>query len=302
MNHSQSQAENPGVPEFFICFSAKTFYIYTKNFGLEMVWQNLTLGRYYPGSSWLHGLDPRTKLILGLTVMACLMWAEQWLALGFWIVVLAGVIFSSRVPPRFFAKNVRAFAWLFAITIVIHALSDPTAPHLQVWGISISWPGCAAGGKYALRLALLILVAALLSFTSIPVDLAEGMERLLRPLRRLRAPVHEMAFMTSLALRFVPTIVEEAQRIQRAQMSRGARFEGSLAQRLQALVPMLVPLFVATFNRADELAVALAARGYESGAERVAYREMRLHRRDALALLGAAVAGVLTVALNRVEG
>jgi energy-coupling factor transport system permease protein len=258
------------------------------------VWQNLTLGRYYPGSSWLHGLDPRTKLVLGVTAMANLMWAEKWPALLLWAMVIIAVIFSTRIPPHFFSKNLRAFFWLFGITIAIHALSDPAAPHVEVWGISISWQGCVTGCKYAVRLALLILVAALLSFSTIPTDLTEGVERLLKPLRRMRVPVHEMAFITALALRFVPTIVAEAQRIQRAQISRGARAEGNLLQRLQALVPMLVPLFVAAFNRADELAVALAARCYEGGAQRVAYQELVFHRRDLLATLGVMGIGILT--------
>ncbi len=262
------------------------------------MWQNLTLGRYYPGSSWLHDLDPRTKFVLGVLAMANLMWAEKWPALLLWFMVIAGVIFSTRIPPRFFAKNLRAFLWLFAITIAIHALSDPAAPRAEVWGISISWSGIVTGGKYALRLALLILVAALLSFTTMPTDLTEGVERILQPLRRWRVPVHEMAFMASLALRFVPVIVDEAQRLQRAQMSRGARFEGNLLQRLQALVPMLVPLFVATFNRADELAVALAARCYEGGARRVAYQEMVLRRQDWYAAMGVFVASLLTFVLN----
>lgn len=265
------------------------------------MWQNLTLGRYYSGSSWLHHLDPRTKLILSVVVMANLMWAEHWPVFLLWAVCMAGAIVSTRIPMRFFAKNLRAFLWLFAITVAIHALTDSAAPRAQVWGISISWPGCLAGGKYAARLALLILAAALLSFTTMPVDLTEGLERLLKPLRRLRLPVREMAFMASLALRFVPVIMDEAQRLQRAQMSRGARFEGGLLQRLQALVPMLVPLFMATFNRADELAVALAARGYGSGVPRVAFREMTMNRRDWYALAGVIAISALAFLVKRFD-
>ncbi len=224
--------------------------------------------------------------MLGVTIMAALMWAEAWPVLLLWTVVMIAVICSTGMPPHIFGKNLRAFLWLFGITIAIHALTDPAAPQVEVWGISISWRGCVTGSKYAVRLALLVLVAALLSFTTIPSDLTEAMERLLKPLRRMRVPVHEMAFMTALALCFVPTIVAEAQRIQRAQVSRGARYEGSLLQRLRGLVPMLVPLFVAVFNRADELAVALVARCYDSGAPRVAYQELAFERRDLLATMG----------------
>ena len=259
------------------------------------MWQNFTLGRYYPGSSWLHRLDPRTKIVLGVAVMAALMWAEAWPVLLLWTIVLTAVISSTGMPPHIFAKNLRAFLWLFGITVAIHALTDPAAPQVEVWGISISWQGFVTGSKYAARLALLVLVAALLSFTTIPSDLTEGLERLMKPLRRMRVPVHEMAFMTALALRFVPTIVAEAQRIQRAQISRGARYEGGLLQRLRALVPMLVPLFVAVFHRADELAVALVARCYDSSAPRVAYQELVFERRDLLAAMGAIGMCLMTI-------
>ncbi len=279
-------------------FFRKDFLYLLEKLQFMSVWQNLTLGRYYPGSSWLHQLDPRTKLVLGVAAMAMIMIVNEWAALLLWLLVLAGVIFSTQIPPHLFANNLRAFLWLFGITIAIHAFSNPAAPHWKVWGISISWPGCVTGLKYASRLALLIVIAALLSYTTIPTELTEGVERLLKPLRRWRLPVHEMAFMTSLALRFVPVIVAEAQRIQRAQMSRGAQFTGGVLQRLQALVPMLVPLFVSAFNRADELAVALAARCYDGGAPRVAYRELAFHRRDWQAALGLITISALTVAVS----
>jgi energy-coupling factor transport system permease protein len=259
------------------------------------LWQNLTLGRYFAGSSWLHRLDPRLKLALGTAIMVTLTLSESWSVLGWWTVLLLATIATTRIPPKVFVKNLRAFSWLFGLTVLLHALSDPSAPHFHMWGISISWPGVITGCKYAARLGLLVLVAALLSFTTMPLDLTEGVERLLGFLRRFRFPVHELALMTSLALRFVPTIVEEAQRIQRAQISRGANFSGGILQRVQALVPMLVPLFVSAFNRADELAVAMEARCYHGGEGRVSFREMKFERVDWCAIAGLIAATAMSL-------
>jgi energy-coupling factor transport system permease protein len=164
-----------------------------------------------------------------------------------------------------------------------------------VWGISISWAGALVGFKYSLRLALLIVVTGVLSFTTVPTDLTDGLERLFKPLQRWRVPVHELAFMTTLALRFVPAIIDEAERIHRAQLSRGAHFSGSLLARVQALVPLIVPLMVATFHRADALAIAMEARCYRGSSGRVSFREMRFERRDFL--MAASVLGCVMLTL-----
>jgi len=272
--------------------------------------RRLTLGQYYPGQSSLHQLDSRTKLLASMIVMAVLMWIEAWPALIFWSLALAVTVQRSKLPPQLFVRNLRAFLWLFAITIFLHALSPAlydgltetgTNPQLRVWGISISWAGLQMGLKYALRLVLLIVVAGILSFTTIPTDLTDGVERLLKPLQRWRVPVHELAFMTTLALRFVPTIMDEAERIQKAQMSRGADFSGSLLKRIQSLVPLLVPLFVATFHRADELAIAMEARCYRGSEGRVSFREMSLTRRDFWMIIAVLVCLVITIVFERLQ-
>lgn len=257
--------------------------------------RRLTLGQYYPGQSYLHQLDPRTKQLASMMVMALLMWIEAWPALIFWSLVVTAVLQQTKLPPRLFVRNLRAFLWLFAITILLHALSPTWLAAgqgsneglvLRVWGISVSCEGALLGLKYALRLALLVVIAGVLSFTTVPTDLTEGMERLLKPLQRWRAPVHELAFMTTLALRFVPTIIDEAERIQKAQRSRGADFSGSLLRRIQSLVPLLVPLFASAFHRADDLAVAMEARCYRGSDGRVSFREMRLSKRDLVMAAG----------------
>lgn len=264
--------------------------------------RRLTLGQYYPGRSLLHRLDPRTKLLMSLVVMSLLMWVESWRALIFWTLLLAFMMQRTQLPPRLFVRNLRAFLWLFVLTILLQALSpnfsapldvtDRLSPQWRVWGISISGAGLLLGVKYAWRLALLIFVTGLLSFTTIPTDLTDGVERLLKPLQRWRVPVHELAFMSTLALRFVPTIIDEAERLQKAQISRGADFSGSLLKRIQALVPLLVPLFVATFQRADDLAVAMEARCYRGSAGRVPFREMRLEKDD-FVLIASVLGGVI---------
>ncbi|MDZ7290059.1 MAG: energy-coupling factor transporter transmembrane protein EcfT [candidate division KSB1 bacterium] len=272
----------------------------------------LTLGQYLPGASSLHQLDPRTKLLLSMVVMSLLMWIESWPALIFWMSALAVVAMRTQLPARLFLRNLRAFLWLFALTILLHALSPGYSaaqslngfgmgPQLRVWGISISWTGWLVGLKYALRLALLIVVTGILSFTTVPTDLTDGLERLLRPMQKWRVPVHELAFMTTLALRFVPTIVEEAERIQRAQLSRGAKFSGSLVARVQSLVPLIVPLVVATFHRADDLAIAMEARCYRGSAGRNSFREMRFARRDFWAIGAVIFCAAITIIYERMN-
>lgn len=258
------------------------------------LWQNITLGRYYPSGSIIHRLDPRTKLILSLGMMLTIMLADSWPALLLWTFVLIVAILVTHIPLHIFVRNLRAFLWLFGITIFLHALTSSAAPDVEMWGISISGAGALIGVKYALRLGLLVLVAALLTSTTIPADLTDGLERMLHPLERIKFPAHELALMTMMALRFVPTIIEEAQRIQRAQISRGARFDGHLLQRVHALIPMLVPLFISTFKRADELAAAMEARCYRGGEGRVSFRELKLARADWIAIGIMLAAGLLT--------
>jgi energy-coupling factor transport system permease protein len=235
--------------------------------------------------------------------MSLLMGAESWPALIFWSLTLTVAVRWTQLPSRLFARNLRAFLWLFVITIVLHALFNSThvgsGPQTRVWGISISWSGALVGMKYGVRLALLIVVTGILSFTTIPTDLADGVERLLRPLQRWGVPVHELAFMTTLALRFVPIISDEAERIRRAQLSRGARFSGSLLTRVQALVPLLVPLFVATFHRADDLAIAMEARCYRGSMGRVSYRELHFQQRDLGVAAGVLLCAAITIACER---
>lgn len=259
------------------------------------LWQNITLGQYIPGQSLIHCLDPRAKLISSLVVIAGIVAISVWPVFWAWLMFLGTVAWLTQLRVVVLLRNVRGFFWLFAITFALHALkTDPAGPHVTFWGISISWQGMLEGVLYAVRLALLIFAAAILTLTTAPTDFADGLERLLKPLRRMRVPVHELAFVMTLALRFVPTIAQEALRIQRAQLSRGAPAKGPLLQQLRQLVPMIVPLFIATFHRADDLALAMEARGYRGQASRTTYREFRFVRRDYLAISACCVAAMTT--------
>lgn len=247
--------------------------------------QSITLGRYYHAASIVHRLDPRCKLLCSLILMVTIMAAEvSWQTMAPVCGLFLTAMVLARVPFRLYFGNLRAFLWLFGITFILHGLTNPTPPHIEVAGLAVSVPGLLVGAQYVLRLMLVVLAAGLLSAATMPSDLADAVERLLRPLRHLRFPVHEFALMTALAMRFIPTIVDEAQRIQRAQISRGARFEGGLLRRVHALVPMLIPLFVSVFNRADELAVAMESRCYAENGERVSFCELQFTRDDYLAM------------------
>ena len=259
------------------------------------LWQHITLGQYVPGNSPLHRLDPRAKLISGVLVLTGLLAIESWTVLLAWSIALGTIAWFSDLRLDLLLRNLRGFFWLLALTMALHAFTaDAAGPQVTLWGISISWRGAVTGALYALRLALFIWAAALATMTTTPTDFADSLERLLQPLVRVRVPVHELAFIMALALRFVPTIAQEALRIQRAQFSRGAPERGSLLHQLRQLVPMVVPLFIATFHRADDLALAMEARGYRGQAWRSRYREFQYAARDIWVIGGCGVAAFAT--------
>ena len=256
---------------------------------------NIALGKYVAGDSPLHRLDPRTKLVTVAAMMTVAL-ASRGLApvcaFGLFVLFAGGL---SRLPPALLARNLRSFLWLLVITALLHAFNTPGEPLWRVpWlDLQTTREGLQSAALFTLRLATVVTAAALLTLTTSPMELTDGLERLLRPLRRLRVPSHELAMTISIALRFIPVLAEEAERLQKAQMARGAEFSGGPVRRARKLVPLLLPLFVSAFARADRLAVAMEARGYR-GEGRTCYRELRLGRLDASAvLLSAGVAGVI---------
>jgi energy-coupling factor transport system permease protein len=257
-----------------------------------------SIGQFYPVASPLHALDPRAKIVASAVLVAGLFLVNS--TAGFLIftamIVLLGA--ASRVPPGVFFSLLRPVAFIVVLTVVFQVFFSREGATLFEWGfVEVHEGGLRMGFFLALRILLLVSVAGLLTATTAPVALADGIEDLLSPLKKLRFPAHEVAMMMTIALRFIPTLHEEAQKISRAQAARGADFsEGGLLRRVRAMLPVLVPLTIGAFRRADELAEAMESRGYRGGEGRTRYRELRFRPRDALALAAAAlglVAGIL---------
>ena len=260
--------------------------------------ESRSLGQFYPVASPLHALDARAK-ILATAVLAVGLFLVDSVA-GFLVIAAAIVLLvgASRVPPGAFFRLLRPVAFIVALTVVFQVFFSREGATLLEWGfLEVHEGGLGMGLFLALRILLLVSVAGLLTTTTAPVALADGIEDLLAPLKKLRFPAHEVAMMMAIALRFIPTLQEEAQKITKAQAARGADFsEGGLVRRVRAMLPVLVPLTIGAFRRADELAEAMESRGYRGGEGRTRYRELRFRARDALALAAAAlvvVGGIL---------
>lgn len=247
---------------------------------------DITLGQYYPAESIIHRLDPRTKLLGCSLLMSGLFISLHGVVLIAFAGLLAVIVALSRLPVNLVMRNIRPFIWLFAITIFIHMLwtSGRILYHIPILNLDITYEGLTLGLRYTARLVLFILLATILTLTTSPIEMMDALERLGRPLQRWRVPVHELTLMLALSLRFVPTLMEEALRIRNAQLSRGAHFEGPLLKRIRNLVPMLLPLFISAFRRADELAFAMDARGYTGGDGRSCYTILRFRVADGLAM------------------
>ncbi|CAM3861616.1 energy-coupling factor transporter transmembrane component T family protein [Alkalicoccus chagannorensis] len=254
-------------------------------------------GQYIPGDSLVHRMDPRSKLILVVLFMSLVFVSAHPASLGAAAVLVAGAFLITGISFRFFWKGMRLILIIIVLTFLMHALITNEGTELVSAGwLSIYSGGVATGALLAGRLALLVTFAVMLTLTTTPVDLTDAMERLLHPLKRLRVPVHELALMMSIALRFIPTLLEETERIIKAQSARGASFsQGSLWKRIQSFTPVLVPLFAQSFRRAEDLADAMEARGYEGGKGRTRFRVMTWHRRDTAALLVFACYGLFAV-------
>lgn len=245
---------------------------------------DITLGQFFPGDSFVHKLDPRTKLLGTLLFISGIFLADSYIAYAGLTVFCAMVIAVSGIPVRLVLKSLRPLWIIIVITVLIHIFTTPGTV-IYSWGpLTVTQEGVRQGALMTARLVFLIVMSSLLTFTTSPIVLTDGIERLLGPFRRVGVPAHELAMMMTIALRFIPTLLEETDRIMKAQMARGADFaQGNLLRRAQSMVPLLVPLFISAFRRADELAVAMEARCYRGGENRTRMKELRLAARDALA-------------------
>ncbi len=260
--------------------------------------QDITLGQFFPGRSILHRLDPRTKIILLFVLIILFFAAVCCPAYSALTLVTVALIFLSHVPPLTVIKSVKPLSWIILFTLLIHFVSHDGEVLAQVYVFKVTREGIFYGALISLRLVLLILLSSLLTFTTSPLKLTDATEKLLSPLKKIGVPAHELAMMMTIAIRFVPTLLEETDKIIKAQKSRGLDFEsGGFVSRLRAMVPILVPLFLSSFRRADELALAMEARCYRGGEGRTHMKELHLTTLDAgaaavVVLIGAAVVGL----------
>ncbi len=248
--------------------------------------RGLMLGQYVPAESPVHRLDPRTK-ILGTMWLVGVLFATRSLAgLVVLTAFLGGVLAAGRIAPAYAVRGLRPVFWLVGIAVVFQVLFGDSGGHVlfRRGPLVVTRENLAAGAFYGYRLILLVAATTVMTFTTSSVELTDGLERLLRPFRRVGVPAHELALMMTIALRFIPTLFEETETIMKAQMARGAEFaRGSLVARARALIPLLVPLFVGAFRRADALALAMEARGYRGGEHRTRMKELRVAVRDYVA-------------------
>ncbi|KAF1301698.1 MULTISPECIES: energy-coupling factor transporter transmembrane component T family protein [Enterococcus] len=256
----------------------------------------LIFGRYIPGDSIIHNLDPRVKLLASFYFIGIIFLANNWQSYLFLGIFTLGSILLSGVSLKFFIRGVKPLIWLILFTVALQVLFTTGGAVYWQWGIfNITEFGVMNGIFIFCRFILIIFMSTLLTLTTAPLELSDAIEYILRPLKAVRFPVHEVSLMLSIALRFVPTLMDETEKIMNAQRARGVDFgEGSLIQKMKAVVPLLIPLFVSSFNRAEDLATAMEARGYTGGEGRTKYRKLAWHTRDTwVVVIFAAVTAIL---------
>ena len=266
--------------------------------------RDVTFGQYYPGDSFVHKLDARMKLVLTLLFMVGIFFVVSFVGFAFITVFLLTVILVSRVPLKSVLKSIRGIIFLLFLTAILNVFfTKGEEPLWSWWKIEIYQEGLIFAAKMLLRLTYLVIGSSILTLTTTPVDLTHAVESLLKPLRIIRFPVHEFALIMSLTLSFIPSLIEETDRIIRAQKARGADFDtGGLIKRAKAFVPILIPLLVGGFRRAEELANAMNSRCYEGATKRTQMRVMKLSWRDLVATLFALIFMVTIFVVYGMQG
>lgn len=248
--------------------------------------KDITLGQYYKGDSAVHKLDPRAKILITIALLVSLFMIKSWWGFLPVVIFLLATIFLSGVPFLFVVKGLKAIAVLIMITGLFNVFLTDGTVWFKFYFLTATYEGLNLAGFMVVRICLLIVVTSLLTLTTTPIMLTDGIESLLKPLKKIKVPVHEFAMMMTIALRFIPTIMEETDKIMKAQSARGADFEtGSLLKRAKALIPILIPLFISAFRRADELAVAMECRCYHGDNNRTKMKQLHYTWLDCLALL-----------------
>jgi len=260
--------------------------------------KDITLGQYFPGNSIIHRLDPRTKLIMLLVYIVALFMAKGWVAYGVLFAALVWVIKISTIPVKSIVKGMKPLVLILVFTGILNLFFTQEGTLLvDFWIIKIYSGGLSRAAMMVARILMLITCTFLLTYTTSPIALTDGLEALMNPLKKVGVPVHELSMMMCIALRFIPTLIEETDKIMCAQKARGADFEnGSLIERAKALIPILVPLFISAFRRADELATAMECRCYQGGEGRTKMKLLRYHREDFVSFgIGAALVAAVVL-------
>ena len=264
--------------------------------------KNITMGQYYPVDSWVHRLDPRTKILLTVAMIVAVFVVKTMVGYGLILGFMYLVSKLSNIPFKMLVKGIKPLKFILILTFILNLFFNTGTTMLVEWGfLKISYEGLSTAVHYSLRLVFLVLGTSLMTLTTSPIALSDGIEMLLSPLKKIHFPAHELAMMMSIALRFIPTLMEEADKIMKAQMARGADFEsGNLLARAKAMVQLLVPLFVSAFRRAGDLAMAMESRCYHGGENRTRLRVLKITKNDWLAAAGVAALILLIIAESHV--
>ena len=263
--------------------------------------RDITLGQYYQTDSVIHRLDPRVKLMTTLCFIISLFIVDNWIGYVIAGLFLLLIIKLSKVPFKFMIRGMKSIVFLLLIAVVFNLFLTPGEALITFWKITITKEGVRIASFMAIRLVFLIMGSSIMTLTTTPNNLTDGMEKLLKPLKVFKVPVHEIAMMMSIALRFIPILLEETDKIMKAQIARGADFEsGNLIKKAKSLVPLLVPLFISAFRRANDLAMAMEARCYRGGEHRTKMKPLIYKKRDALAYSTVACYLVLCVVFGKI--
>lgn len=258
------------------------------------MFRNITIGQYVPGDSAIHKLDPRVKIIITFIFIIAIFFINKFSGYIFAMLYLWLLIRISKIPFSYVLKGLRPVIVILLLTVSLNMFFTPGGTVLYTLGpLKITSAGLKFAVFMGLRLIFLIIGTSLLTLTTSPISLTDGIEHILKPFSKIGVPAHELAMMMTIALRFIPTLIEEAEKIMKAQMARGADFEsGNIVNRARGLVPLLVPLFISAFRRADELAIAMESRCYRGGHNRTRMKKLEVHTRDYAALF---ITGVIVV-------
>ena len=250
------------------------------------MFKDITLGQYFPGNSLIHRIDPRFKLVLTALLIAIVFCAKTVAGYAVVLGLLLFIVLNSRISPRLILKSLKAIVIFIVFTAILNLFfTDSAEPWFKWRFITIGPEGVIFAVKMILRIVFLIIGTSMLTYTTSPIMLTDAIEQLFSPLKKLGLPIHELAMMMSIALRFIPTLIEETDKIMSAQKSRGADFDsGNIFRRAKALIPLLIPLFISAFRRADELATAMESRCYRGGEGRTKYKVMHSSPKDFVAL------------------